>query len=146
MNESDWYQFIGTIHGLSFAFNILLVVISDAHGFLWMRGKLTVLPARRMKRLHQAIGVGLTVSVLTGAYLASTELAYLLTVPAFYAKLVFVAALVANAFVIGRHLTIATTTPYDGVAKDTKRTLVISGAVSTIGWIGAFIAAQFLGL
>ena len=146
MSELLSYALVLAVHISTFIINIALVVISDLHALLWVMGKVSVLPAARMRWLHRIVGLGLLISILSGAYLAAGTIEYLLTVPAFYVKLGLVAALVVNAFVVGAHLPLATTTAFRNLTAAEKRPLFISGVVSTAGWVGVFIAAQFLGL
>ena len=142
----DWYSLFLTLHIASFIWNIFWVVVSDAVGLLWITGKKALAPGHFLRLTHRFIFWGLGVSIVTGVYLFSTVADYLLTVPAFYTKLLLVAALIVNGFVIGRHISVAETTPYKAVTSEEKRKLFISGAVSTVGWVGVFISAQLLGL
>lgn len=140
------YELVVSVHVIAFVFNIVLVVISDFHGLLWMTGKMRTLPQGRMVLFHRLIGVGLGVAIISGAWLFSTASEYLLTVPGFYSKMIFVGALVVNAVFIGKHIHIASTLPYSEITSKEKRALLISGAVSSVSWLGAFVSAHLLGL
>lgn len=140
------YQLLVGVHVTSFIFNIALVVASDLLALAWVLGKINRLPYKLMLWLHRLVGVGLTVSILSGAYLFSQLDGYLLTVPAFYVKVALVLTLVINAFVIGKHIWVAAEYSFANLRWSQRYPLLISGAVSTSAWIGVYLAAQFLGL
>lgn len=140
------YQTVLAIHIISFVWNIGWVVLSDFSGLLWITGKVKVLNAKFMKIAHYAVWAGLASSILSGAYLFIDLADYLLTVPAFYTKMFLVLALVINSFVISKHLHVATTGTFVEVSKEERLKLFISGAVSTVSWVGVVVSAHFLGL
>lgn len=140
------YMYVLPIHIAAFFFSITFVVISDVHAGLWVWGKLPTLPQRRMLWLHRIVSLGLLVAAVSGVLLAWPVLDYLLATPAFIGKLIFVGALVINGVVIGRHLDLATERSFAELTTAERTPLFISGAVSTVSWIGAFILAGFLGL
>ena len=140
------YNLVLSVHIFAFIFNITLVVIADALGLWWVLGKREVLNATVMKWLHSLIWFGLSLSILTGATLFWEARDYLLSVPAFYTKLLFVVALVVNSFFIYRHLHIVSERSYNSLNVNEKTPLFISGGISTICWVGVVVAAQFLGL
>lgn len=133
------------LHISAFFVNITFVVIADALALSWVLGKKEVLSIQVMRTLHRIVSVGLCVSVVTGAIMFWDVRDYLLTLPAFYTKMLFVLALVVNSFVIGKHMHIAVERPFKTLEPEEKRPLFISGAVSTIAWVGTFIAAKSLG-
>ncbi len=140
------YETIVLIHVATFIFNIFFVVVSDFKGLLWVLGKKETLSARWMMLFHRLIWAGLTVSVLTGAYLFWGAREYLLTQPAFLFKAGMVGALIINSFSIDRHLGIATTRPFRETNKSERFELCLSGGISTVAWVSVVVAAQFLGL
>lgn len=144
----EWlpYNIVLGIHVGSFLVNLGMVIVADGYGARWVLGQVETLHAPFMRWLHRLISVGLGVSIISGALLFSTVSDYLLTVPAFYTKLAFVAALVINAWFIGRHMEVATRTPFRSLARSERIPLYVSGVVSTASWIGVVVAAQFLGL
>jgi hypothetical protein len=79
--------------------------------------------------------------IATGLYMAWPALPTLLTLPLFQLKMGFVVALAINALCIGFFIKTATTTPYGALSMQQKAPLLISGAVSTLSWIGAITAA-----
>ncbi len=123
---------------------LAVVVTADTHGLLWILGKMRVLPQTRMEVLHRLAWGGLIVIVLAGATMFSTYSEYLLTLPAFQLKMLFVLFLFLNAIFIGKHLQVATVRSFAELSPKERLPLLISGAVSTTGWIGAYICAQFI--
>lgn len=133
-------------HISMFFVNIAMVIVADVSALLWVLGKKEVLNKRLMHWLHRLIGVGLAISITTGAIMFWDVRDYLLTLPSFYTKLIFVLALVVNAFVIGKHFHVATERPFRELTKKERMPLFISGAVSTCAWVGVYIAARSLGM
>lgn len=125
---------------------LALVIIADIHGLLWVLGRLHTLPLQRMILLHRLVSAGLIITIIAGALMFVGYAPYLVTLWAFRIKMLFVLMLVVNAFVIKKHLHIAAQHPFADLPHTTKITLVASGIVSSAGWVGALIAAQFLGL
>lgn len=140
------YSTVLTIHIGSFLWNITLVVISDLFAGLWVLGKIKILPQTTMQRLHYLIVCGLVVSIGSGALLFSTVSSYLLEQPAFITKVLLVATLIVNAFLIHRHIPTATNRPFADVSRTERLPLLASGVLSTACWIGVIISSQFLGL
>jgi len=132
------------IHVTAVFTTLALVIISDLHGVLWMRGILKKLPERRMALLHKAVWTGLLFTISAGFIMFTSYPGYLLSLPAFQCKLLFIAFLLINAFVIGKHLRLAITEEFKSLPQKEKMLLIVSGIVSTIGWIGAYTCAQFL--
>lgn len=64
----------------------------------------------------------------------------------FLVKMGFVAIIVANAFLIGKLLSLSSERPFAALTEAEKRKLLISGALSGIGWLGALsVALWYLG-
>ncbi len=133
------------IHVFSVTLTLLLVIIADAHGALWLFGKMHTLPQKRMSYLHTAIWIGLIITIIAGALMFSTYPAYLLSLTAFRLKILFIVMLVVNAIFIGKHMRLAQEQPFSSLSKNEKLILIVSGIISTTGWIGAYTAAKFLG-
>lgn len=132
------------IHVTAVFLTLGVVITADSHGLLWMLGKLQTLPRKRMEALHVLAWIGLITIMLAGATMFSTYSEYLLTLPAFQLKMLFVVFLVLNAVVIGKHLKIATVRSFASLPRKERIVLLLSGAVSTTGWVGAYICAQFI--
>jgi len=133
-----------TVHISAVTITIALVIMADTHGLLWLLGKMKTLPERRMRFFHAATWVGLVTTMTAGAIMFSSYPEYLLSLTAFKFKMLFVAALCINAFLIGKHMKVTFATPFSEVPDSEKRALLISGAVSTSCWIGAYWMAQLL--
>lgn len=129
------------VHLTILACTALVILYTDHLGFRYFRGREQVLSAASVYRLHYAVWVGLLGMLATGAYMAWPALPILLTLPLFQLKMGFVAALFINALCIGFFIKTATVTPYDALTWQQKAPLLISGAVSTVSWIGAVTAA-----
>lgn len=125
---------------------IATVLATDLLALLWVLGKRETLPLWLMRTLHSVIWAGLLIMIVSGGTMFLSYREYLLTVPAFYIKMSFVLALIVNAFVIGKHLHIACERSYASLSREERQPLFISGAVSTISWIGVICAALMLGL
>jgi hypothetical protein len=92
---------------------------------------------------HKATWIGLSIIITAGFFMFIGQSGYLLSLPAFKLKMFFVLCLIINAFVIGAHMMIATTRTFSSLTLKEKMPLFIAGGVSSISWIGAFIAADF---
>lgn len=132
---------IGTVFVL-----VPLVVIADLFALLWVLGRIDRLDVRILRTLHRLVYVGIALMITSGAIMFQSYQGYLLATPAFYVKMGFVAALIINSFVVGAHLHTATTRTFAELTWAERRPLLISGAVSTVSWIGAIVAATQLGL
>ena len=113
-------------------------------GFNWMRGKVQTLDAVEVKKYHRGSWIGLSLMVTTGLFLFYPLREFLLARPQFYLKMAFVITLVCNGFVIGKLQHIATEKPFASLSTKQKLPLFISGAVSTLSWLGAIACAFFL--
>lgn len=120
------------------------ILVSDYHGHAYLRGTMPLLPKRRMHLLHIAVWVGLLGMIGTGLYMAYPALSYYLAKPAFVVKMLFVAILVVNALFIGRLLSVASERPFAELTAGEKKKLFVSGALSSICWVGAAAIGLFL--
>ena len=120
---------------------IPVILFADHEGFSWIRGKKETLNPKVMLILHRLVWAGLGVMIVTGAIMFWPLKDYLLYTPAFYIKMFFVLVLVINSFFINRFMKVALERPYALLTPEEKKPLFISGAASTISWIGAVIAA-----
>jgi nitrate reductase gamma subunit len=133
-----------TIHLTILGITLILIAISDYKGSTWMRGKVQILDEKTLSRLHTAVFVGLFLMIATGFSMFLEAKDYYLSDSPFIVKMVFVLALVINGFFIGSLSKVATTTPYSALTPSQKNNLIISGSVSTIGWIGAITCGLLL--
>lgn len=132
------------LHLLVLAYVAWTVYRADHMGFDWIRGKIRVLDEARVEKLHLHTWLGLTGMIVTGLLLFWPARDYLLARPQFYVKMVFVGALIINGLVIGNLQKVALRRSYAELSTREKLPLMISGAVSTLSWLGASALAFFL--
>jgi len=131
-----------TLHLIVLSITAIFILIADHDGFNYMRGKVATLSAKRVKFLHYAVWIGLVCMILTGTLLLRDE-TDVLEEPAFYVKMLMVAALLVNGFFIGSLSKLSTLHPFTSLSKKQKNTLLISGAVSGLCWVGAASIGYF---
>ncbi len=131
-------------HLITLGIAVCGILFADHMGFGWIRGKTPTLNPKTLVRTHWVVGISLGAMLGSGSVLFWNAHQYLLTDPTFYIKMTFVLALIINSFVIERFLNVATTQPFATLTKKQKLPLIISGAVSTLSWIGAATTAFFL--
>lgn len=131
-------------HFLSLAFVLYTIARADYFGMLWIREKRKTLNEKKLRTLHTQAWIGLGLMITTGLTLFWPMKEYLLTLPQFYIKMAFVVTLICNGFVVGRLQKKASTRTFSSLSPRERTPLFISGAVSTLSWIGAIIAAFFL--
>jgi hypothetical protein len=143
MNPQD---VILPLHILVLTFVAWTVISADHMGFDWIRGKVRHLDEVKVRKLHRDTWLGLCGMILTGAFLFWPAHNYILTYSLlpFVIKMSCVTALIINGFAIGRLQKVALTKSFAELTKGEKLPLIISGAVSTIGWLGAAAMAFFL--
>ena len=121
-----------------------LPICADYFGMLWIREKRKTLNEKKLRTLHTQAWIGLGLMITTGLTLFWPMKEYLLTLPQFYIKMAFVVTLICNGFVVGRLQKKASTRTFSSLSPRERTPLFISGAVSTLSWVGAIIAAFFL--
>lgn len=131
------------IHILALLYSVWNIVHADHMGFNWMRGKIATLDKDTIEKYHKGSWIGLMAMIVTGLIIFSNVKANIIY-PQFYIKMGFVTALVINGFVIGKLSSIPTKKTFASLSTKEKIPLFISGAVSTISWIGAVIMAGFI--
>jgi hypothetical protein len=99
-----------------------------------------------MEKFHQIVSLGLLIIIVSGALMFWPVRDFLLYESAFQIKALFVLALIINSLVIARHMGVASAREFSQLSMRERWPLLFSGAVSTLSWVGAFVAAQFLGL
>jgi len=130
------------IHLILLALTAICVVLADVYGLAWILGKKQLLNEKTVLRLHYAVTIGLTGMIATGILLFWPVREYLTNQSnSFLPKMIFVLALVINSFVIEKHIRVTTTKKFVDVSAKEKRVLFISGAISLVGWVGAFFSA-----
>jgi nitrate reductase gamma subunit len=123
---------------------VCVILYTDHLGLMWMLGKKEVLNAKRVTLLHTLVWAGLLLMLASGFTMFLSYKDFLLFEPVFYVKALFVVTLVVNAFFIGTFMRAATERSFATLTRNEKVPLVISGAISTIGWIGAITCGLIL--
>lgn len=141
MSISD---FIFPVHIASLIFSVAGIFLADHQAFNWLSGKTSTLDKKILLKYHRWVFSGLSLMIITGVTLFWPMREYLLHNTIFGAKMFFVAVLVVNSFFIGKLMNIATEKPYSILSGRERFPLILSGVVSTLGWLGAFISANFL--
>lgn len=131
------------LHLASLAFAAWNIAHADHMAFTWMSGKTSLLDSKKVTKYHHGTWAGLILAIITGTitfFSVRSQIQY----PQFYVKMAFVSALVINSFVIGKLSKIPTTKTYASLSFKEKLPLFISGAVSTISWLGALAGGFFI--
>jgi len=132
------------LHLTVLTFVAVTILRADHMGFEWIIGKRETLDEQTVRKLHRSTWIGLSGMIATGFLMFWPMREYLLGRPQFYTKMFFVLALIGNGFVIGRLQKVALTRPFTELTTREKAPLMISGAVSTLGWLGAATMAFFI--
>lgn len=122
----------------------VVILYSDHEGFAYFREKKLTLSKQFVAWSHRLVWAGLLGMLLTGVVLVFPSWEYWLQDPAFYVKMGFVLTLFINAFFIGKLSHVATETPFSLLEQHERQTLLVSGALSAIGWIGAACMGFFV--
>lgn len=138
------FMYLLPVHISAFVVTIVAVVLADLYALLWAIGKCPTLHRRYVVGLHYIVGTGLVTSIVSGVLMFWPLREYLITVEAFWVKIVFVVVLIINSFVISSHMYIPTTQTFSSLSPKERRPLLLSGAVSAISWITVFAAALLL--
>jgi hypothetical protein len=136
---SVYNKTMSEIHELILFITLAVVVFADLQGLRWVLGWVPTLSARIVRVLHFVVYLGLGGMVVTGLTMFSRDSAYLLSNPVFLVKMVFVAALIANSFLIGAHIQVASEKPFAQLSSGGKKKLIVSGIVSGVCWISAML-------
>lgn len=137
-------EIILSVHLLILAFVAWNVFHADHLGFKWMRGKINILDKKQVSTYHNRIWIGLWGMIITGLVMFLPLRDFLLHRPQFYAKMGFVLVLILNGLFIGKLQNIATTQQYARLAPKEKILLFVSGAISTLAWLGAVAGGFYL--
>ena len=132
-----------TLHLLTLGLTALVILYSDHKGFEYFTGKAQTLSSSFIAWSHRLVWTGLLGMIVTGVLLAIPRWTFLLQEPTFYVKMGFVAVLIVNAFAIGELSTHTEETPFKELPKEKQRVLLVSGALSAIGWAGAAVIGLF---
>lgn len=125
------------LHLIVLSFTAVAILIADHDGLQYFFGKKQTLDPVRVKRLHYTVLTGLILMIITGGLMFADVWGEVIENPAFYVKMCMVLALIANSFIIGNLMHVATQRPFVELTREERHTLLASGAVSGICWIGA---------
>jgi hypothetical protein len=128
---------ITSLHLFSLALTALVILYSDHEGFAYFTGKKQVLSHTFVTWSHRFVWIGLLSMIATGVLMIVPAWEYYLSDSVFMIKMSFVAVLIVNAFAIGKLGEVATQKPFATLTTDEKRTLIISGFLSGVSWVGA---------
>lgn len=137
-------EFIGELHLPILIATALVILYGDHQGFDYMRGKRKTLPPKSVSWSHRLVWFGLLLMILSGVTLVLPVWEYWLADPTFYVKMGFVVTLIINGLFIGKLSHIATERPFAELTPPEKQTLIVSGALSGIGWLGAATIGLFV--
>lgn len=132
------------LHLIALIITAPVILYADHMGFLYFTGRSQTLDPKKVVVTHRFVFLGLLLLIVTGVLLTLRSWAVWFENPFFYAKLAFVMILLVNGFFIERLMHKATTTPYAMLLGSERRLLVVSGALSAIGWIVSIIIGFFL--
>lgn len=132
------------LHLISLLYVAWNIFHADHMGFNWVRGKVDKLDESMVKKYHYGSFIGLGLMIFTGFILFWPMREFLLSRPQFYVKMGFVTALLINGVVIGYLSKISTVRTFASLTLREKIPLFISGAISTLSWIGAGLGGLFL--
>jgi hypothetical protein len=134
------------LHIGSLVFAVTGILLADHSAFNWISGRNPTLDRAKLLKYHYWVLSGLSLMIITGLTLFWPERDYLLQNPAFYVKMFFVVSIILNSFFIGKLMNTAVVKTYAELGFRERLPLMVSGAVSAVGWLGAFVSAFFLEL
>jgi hypothetical protein len=132
-----------SVHLIALAFTALVILFADHHGFEYFRGTRETLSPHFVTWSHRGVWAGLTVLVLSGLFMVIPAWDYYKSDMAFYVKMGFVLVLTMNGYAIQKLSHMSTTTPFRSLPKEMQHTLMVSGALSAMGWVGAAVIGFF---
>lgn len=132
------------IHITSLCVAALGILIADHSAFNWMRGKVDTAHRAAVFSAHWIVSAGLAGLVLSGLLLFWPMREYLIQEPLFWLKMFFVGCLLVNSFFVEALMHRATKHSFDSLPFSQKAPLLISGAISTLCWLGAGFTALAL--
>ncbi len=134
------YEIALWAHWAGLALSTFYILRADHMGARWMLGKTETLDASRVAYLHKGVWAGLGLLYISGIFLILPIASYIIEQQMFQAKMLFVLALTANGYMIGKIDHIASTRSFASLSLHERFPLILSGAISTICWIGSFVA------
>lgn len=135
---------LATLHLLIAALTIVFVLYSDEQAFLWVVGKKEFMDQSKVTFLHHAISGLLALLIITGGITYVTAAPAYLSLNTFVVKMVMVFVLIINTYFIDRLSAVALTRSYASLSLKERIPLFISGAVSFLGWMTAFVCGLLI--
>jgi hypothetical protein len=132
-----------TIHLTTLALTALVILYSDHKGFQYFRGTTPTLSLSFVTWSHRLVWTGLILMILSGFFLMLPAWKFYLSEPTFFVKMGFVLTLCVNAFFIGKLSPLTIERTFEELPTDLKKTLLVSGALSGVGWVGAAVIGYF---
>lgn len=126
-----------TLHLFFLAISAVFVLAADAHAFAYLRGTPPLLPGRSMGLISAGVWTGIIGLAASGAVMFWPDREYYLAEPAFLVKMAFVAALIVNGLAVIAVTKRAASVPFASLPPAWKAAMILSGGVSSAGWIGA---------
>lgn len=137
-------QIILPIHLLILAFIVWNIVRADHLGWSWVRGKISILDRKIVQLYYKRVWIGLCLMVVTGVCLFWPLREFLLERQQFYVKMTFITILIINGFAIGKLQRVAETKTFASLSLKQRIPLFVSGAISTLAWLGAIFGGLYL--
>lgn len=132
------------IHLTSLTTAVCGILLADKEAIQWLRGSRETVSERVAFIAHWVVSIGLSGLVLSGLTMFWPIRDYLLTQPLFLLKMSFVLALLVNSFFIDYLMLMALRRSYASLEFREKLPLMLSGAISTLAWVGAASCALIL--
>ncbi len=132
-----------TLHLAFFILVVPAIIFADHMGFKYFTGRVQTLDARHIRWAHRAVMTGLLLLIISGVMIVAGNWAVWFEKPLFYAKLALVATVALNGFFIHSLMMKATVAPYAALTSEERRLLLVSGALSAIGWVGSAVIGYF---
>ena len=131
------------LHVLTLLVTAVVIIYSDHQGYLYFRGKKQLLGEKFLQWSHRLVWAGLCGMIVTGVFLTIPSWTYRLQEPIFYVKMGFVMVLIVNAIAIGTLARKASTMPFAQLSPIEQKTLLLSGGLSVMGWVGSACIGMF---
>lgn len=132
------------LHLLTLLYIAWTIYHADHMGYEWIRGNVLTIDKKKAQVYHRHTWIALGFMIITGFLVFFPEREYFLTRWQFFVKMAFVVTLICNGFVINYLMKTATKHAFKDLTLSQKIPLLISGAVSTIAWLGATVMAFFI--
>ncbi len=134
---------IENIHLVALLLTALVILYADHQGFRYFRGEVLRMSESFLVWSHRLIWVGLIALILSGIFLVLPSWEYYMSEPIFYLKMGFVLTLIVNAVFIGKLTHFTTDRAFSELPDELKKTFLVSGALSVIGWVGSAVIGFF---